>query len=169
MKELLYHVLLPKNHECYISVEEVRKNGINYNTRSNNWYTCGGKVNLEKTNDLKPFGVPNWVDFSKAIMTDMIQNHIESFYFPVFTDKILVFNSEISKLIYDQAFYDDNKYTFEETHRFDTGKNIDWLIREYWLSMTTLEEYLLNNPYDEPELIIFEPVPKEIIQVDSKE
>lgn len=169
MEKFLYHILLPENHQCYVSVEEIKENGIDAATKSNNWYTCGGKVNLVITNNLKPFGVPNWVDFSKAIITDTIQIHTESFYFPVFTDKILVFNGEISSLIYDQAFYDDNKYMFEEASGFDTGKNIDQLIKEYWYSMNTLEKYILNKPYGKPEIIIFEPIPKEIIQVSSKQ
>lgn len=38
----------------------------------------------------------------------------DSFCFPIFTNKIIVFDSEISLSIYDQAFYEDIKEFDEE-------------------------------------------------------
>lgn len=53
-----------------------------------------------------------------------------SFCFPIFTDKI-VFDSEISLSIYDQAFYEDMKEFDEEALIFDTGETIEYWIEQY--------------------------------------
>lgn len=47
--------------------------------------------------------------------------------------------------IYDQSFYEDNKFTFEEALDFDTGESLEHWINLYWNSMMTLEEYLLKK------------------------
>ncbi len=86
-----------------------------------------------------------------------------SFCFPIFTDKTFVFDSEISLSIYDQAFYEDMKEFDEEALNFDTGETIEYWIEQYWKSMITLKDYLRKRTYPKPEVLIFEPVPKEII------
>lgn len=86
-----------------------------------------------------------------------------SFCFPIFTDKIFVFDSEISLSIYDQAFYEDMKVFDEEALNFDTGEAIENWIEQYWKSMIPLKDYLRERPYPKPEVLIFEPVPKKII------
>jgi hypothetical protein len=163
--EFLYHVILPENHEHHVSVDEVMRDGISYYTKSNNWYGNGGEVKVKITNQLKPAGIPLWVDFKKALGVNITLHIPKSFCFPVFTDKILVFDGDISMSIYDQAFYDDNKYTFEEVLDFDTGESIEHWIQLYWDSMMTLEEYIAKKPYSKPEVLVFESVPKEIIKV----
>lgn len=169
MEQLLYHVLLPKNHEFYVSIEEILDNEITSSIKSNYWYSCGGKVKPEITKKLRPFGVPNWVDFDKAIGVDLIQRTETSLCFPIFTEKVMVFDKDISSLIYDQSFFEDNQYTFEEAINFDTGKSIEELILSYWGSMIPLKEYMKEKPYNNPEILLFEPVPKEIIKVVEKD
>ena len=75
------------------------------------------------------------------------------FCFPIFVNKILVFDGDISLSIYDQAFYEDLKDFDEEALNFDTGENIEYWIKLYWDSVMTLEDYFIES------------VPKEIIQV----
>ncbi|EGG35827.1 hypothetical protein HMPREF9412_0090 [Paenibacillus sp. HGF5] len=83
----------------------------------------------------------------------------------MFTDRILVFDGDISLSIYDQAFYEDLKDTDEEALNFDTGESIEHWINLYWGSLMTLEEYNETKPYSKPEVLVFDSIPKEIIQV----
>nr|WP_256872563.1 DNA polymerase III [Paenibacillus sp. 79R4] len=139
--------------------------GIQFFTKSNNRYSNGGRVKFEKTESLKPFNTPDWVNFKEAIGVDISNRFSKSFCFPVFTNKILIFDGDISISIYDQAFYDDFKDFDEEALNFDTGESIEHWIRLYWDSMMTLQAYLLKRPYPKPEVLVFESIPKEIIRV----
>lgn len=163
MSDLLYHAYFPESHEFHVSQQEVMNSGIKYSTKSNHRYSNGGRVKLEITENLRPSDIPKWVNFKEAIGADIINRFTESFCFPIFTDKILVFDSEISLSIYDQAFYEDMKEFDEEALNFDTGETIEYWIEQYWKSMIPLKDYLRERPYPEPEVLIFEPVPKEII------
>ncbi|WP_332262436.1 DNA polymerase III [Paenibacillus sp. GSMTC-2017] len=158
-------MILPSNHKHYVSIEKILNEGISYSTESNYWYGKGGKLKPKITEKLKPSNTPSWLDFKKAIGVELVQQDSSYFKFPLFTDKILIFNKEYSEQIFDQVFYEDNKYTFEEALDFDTGQSIEHWILHYWRSMTTLEAYLLTKPYQKPEVLIFESVPKDIIQV----
>ncbi|UHA72537.1 DNA polymerase III [Paenibacillus sp. 481] len=165
MSIFLYHAYLPENHEHHVALEEIMNEGIKHSTKSNERYSNGGAIKPELTKQLKPSGVPVWVNFEAVIGVDLFNRFSKSFFFPVFTDKIQVFNSEVSLSIYDQAFYEDLKDFDEEALNFDTGETIEYWISEYWKSMITLEEYLLKKPFQKPEVLIFETVPPEIIQV----
>lgn len=161
----MYHAYLPENHEHFISEEQVMQEGIQFSTKSNNRYSNGGRVKIEKTESLRPFDAPDWVNFKEAIGVDISNRFSKSFCFPVFTNKILVFDGEVSLSIYDQAFYDDFKDFDEEALNFDTGESIEHWIKLYWDSMVTLQEYLLKRSYPKPEVLVFESIPKEIIRV----
>ncbi|WP_026342528.1 hypothetical protein [Paenibacillus fonticola] len=165
MSLLLYHAYLAENHEHFVSEEQVMQEGIQFSTNSNNRYSNGGRVKFERTESLRPFDIPDWVNFKEAIGVDISNRFSKSFCFPVFTNKILVFDSEISISIYDQAFYDDFKDFDEEALNFDTGESIEYWIKLYWDSVVTLQEYLLKRPYPKPEVLVFESIPKEIIRV----
>lgn len=165
MSLFLYHAYLPENHEHFISKEQVMQEGILFFTKSNNRYSNGGRVKIEETESLRPFYTPDWVNFKEAIGVDISNRFSKSFCFPVFTNKILVFDGEVSLSIYDQAFYDDFKDFDEEALNFDTGESIEHWIKLYWDSMVTLQEYLLKRPYPKPEVFVFESIPKEIIRV----
>lgn len=162
---LLYHASLPENHEYSVSLEEVMRSGIKHSTKSNNRYSNGGKVKFEITERLRPSNTPGWLNFKEAIGADLTKRFSESFCFPIFTDEILVFNGDISLSIYDQAFYEDCKDFDEEALNFNTGETIEYWITLYWNSMVTLEDYLIKKPYSKPEVLIFKPVPKEIIRI----
>ncbi|MGD6977749.1 DNA polymerase III [Bacillus pumilus] len=163
MSDLLYHAYFPESHEFHVSQQEVMNSGIKYSTKSNHRYSNGGRVKLEITENLRPSNIPKWINFKEAIGADIINRFTESFCFPIFTDKILVFDSEISLSIYDQAFYEDMKEFDEEALNFDTGETIEYWIEQYWKSMIPLKDYLSKRPYQKPEVLIFEPVPKEVI------
>jgi len=100
-------------------------------------------VNFEITERSIPSNTPYWVNFKKTVCVDVINRFTKSFCFPIFTDKILAFNGDISLSIYDQAFYDNLK-------DFDTGENIEHWIKLYWDSVISLEEYLNRKPYPIP-------------------
>lgn len=161
----LYHVILSNNHKHHVSVEKVLNEGISPLTESNYWYGKGGGVQADLTEKLKPKKAPNWVDFKKAVGVELAPRGLKFFKISVFTDKILVFNKEYSDQIFNQVFFEDNKYTFEEALDFNTGESIEHWITLYWGSMMTLDEYKVSKPYLEPEVLVFEPIPKEIIQV----
>lgn len=162
---MLYHAFLPENHQHHVPFKVIKEEGIKSTTKSNHVYGNGGSINLDVTEQFRPVGAPDWIDFKKTIRADITNRFSKSFYFPVFTNKIKVFNGEISLNIYDQAFYEDLKYTDEEALNFDTGESIEHWIKKYWESMVSLEQYLENKPYKEPEILIFEDVPKQIIKV----
>ncbi len=168
LSNLLYHAYLPENHEHHVSLEEVMSGGIKYSTKSNNRYSNGGRVKFEITELLRPSNIPDWLNFKEAIGVDLSNRFSKSFCFPIFTDKILVFDGDISLSIYDQAFYEDFKDFDEEALNFDTGETIEYWVKLYWKSMMLLEDYLIKKPYSKPEVLIFESVPKEIIQVCEK-
>ncbi|WP_335926087.1 DNA polymerase III [Paenibacillus agilis] len=162
---MLYHAILPEDHEHYVPIHEVLKNGINHLTKSNYWYGNGGEVKLCLTNQLRPPGLPSWIDFKKAIGVDLKLHKPKSFSFPTFTDKVLVFDGDISLSIYDQVFYEDLKDTDEEALNFDTGESIEHWVKLYWNSMMVLDEYKAKKPYPRPEILVFESIPQEIIKV----
>ena len=163
--EFLYHVILPESHEHYVSIKNVLSEGIHFFTKSNNWYGNGGHCKIELTKKLASGKIPLWADFTKAIGVEITPKDLGYFKFPVFTDKILAFNKEYSESIFDQAFYEDNKYTFEEALDFDTGESIEYWISQYLNSLLPLEEYLNLKPYPTAEILLFESVPKDIIQI----
>ena len=165
LSNMLYHAYLPENHEHHVSLEEVMNGGIKYSTKSNNRYSNGGRVKFEITELLKPSNAPAWLNFKEAIGVDITNRFSKFFGFPIFTDKILVFDGDVSLSIYDQAFYEDLKDFDEEALNFDTGETIEYWLKLYWKSMMTLEDYLIKRSYPKPEVLIFESVPKEIIQL----
>lgn len=162
---MLYHAILPENHVHYISIDEVLKNGISNLTKSNYWYGNGGEVKQNLTNQLRPSDIPIWVDFKKAIGINLHPHKPRSFCFPEFTEKILVFDGDITMSIYDQAFYEDLKDSDEEALNFDTGETLEKWVKLYWESLMTLDDYKTKKPYPKPEILVFESIPKDIIQV----
>ncbi|KQN97051.1 hypothetical protein [Paenibacillus sp. Leaf72] len=168
MTKFLYHAVLPEDHDHHVSIEEIMKEGISFSTQSNNWYGNGGEVKPLITDKVRPLKAPMWANFKKASGANLEPHVPKSFYFPIFTDKILVFDGNITMNIYDQAFYEENKFTFEEALDFDTGETLEYWIKRYWDSMMTLEEYFSKKTYTKPEVLVFESVPREIIQICEK-
>lgn len=168
MDQLLYHAVLPENHEFHVSTHEVLINGISSSTKSNLWYRNVSKVVPDLFNKLRPNGLFDWIDFKRVVNADLFQKTSECFCFPIFTNKILVFDGEIANSIYDQVFYEENKDFFEEALDFDTGESLDYWIRNYWDSLMTFDEFILKKTYENPDVLLFSSIPKEIIKVCRK-
>jgi hypothetical protein len=173
MNTFLYHVIFEEGHPFYISPDEVLKKGVLPETKSNYFYTNGGEGNLELIEKFRPLSTPVWVDFPKAIGAHLVPHFPKQFAFPVFTEKILVFDGQISSMIYDQDNFEQYKqagmlHKAKEEGVFDTGISLDRLVQKYWASMMALDEYLDNEKYEYLEILIFEPVPKEIIRMVKK-
>lgn len=146
MKEqLLYHALFWDEHAYHVPLSQIMNEGITPLTKSNYAYTNGGVLQKDTTERLRPKNTPEWVDFSNAIGVNIKKRFAKSVCFPVFTDKIMVFDWDISNLI------EDSKDDVED------------LIKRYWEGMMTLEEYLRSTPF-KPEVLLFESVPGEIIK-----
>lgn len=169
MSQLLFHRILPEDHPQYVSPIKILKEGITYKTGTNLTYMNVGRSKSEILYKHRPVNTPEWLDFSKAIGIDLIQKYPKAFEFPVFTNKILVFDGEIVNLIYDQQFYDNCSSSFEEAENFDTGLTLDVLFDKYWNSMMLLDDYINIMKYTNPQVLVFEPVPKETIKIVEKD
>ena len=56
---ILYHAFLPENHVHFVSEEQVMQEGIHSTTKSNNRYSNGSKVKVEKIESLRPIDTPD--------------------------------------------------------------------------------------------------------------
>lgn len=124
------------------------------------WYSRGANFFPELTERYRPENIPKWIDFKVAFGADLEPNEKPYYRFPVFSDKILVFNFDISSDLFAHL---------EDT--YDGGRGCiteglpskDELMKDYWKSMLTLSDYLKHKPYDNPEVYIFEQVPAKLI------
>lgn len=73
--------------------------GITPSMKSNYWYSNGGKVKMNIADKLRSTNTSEWLDFNSAIGVNIEKRVPKALCFPVFTDKILVFDSEVSMLI----------------------------------------------------------------------
>jgi len=99
--------------------------------------------------------------FNIAFGAELKQPAESHLRFPMFSDKILVFNKDISSdlFAYKEDQYDGGKGCF--TVGLPSKED---LIKQYWESMNTLDEYLKHKPYKNPEILIFETVPGKLIE-----
>ncbi|MES9726205.1 DNA polymerase III, partial [Bacillus safensis] len=70
MSDLRYHAYFPESHDFHVSQQEVMNSGIKYSTKSNHRYSNGGRVKLERTENLRPSDIPKWINFKEAIGAD---------------------------------------------------------------------------------------------------
>ena len=99
--------------------------------------------------------------FNIAFGAELKQPAESHLRFPMFSDKILVFNKDISSdlFAYKEDQYDGGKGCF--TVGLPSKED---LIKQYWESMNTLDEYLKHKPYKNPQILIFETVPAKLIE-----
>jgi hypothetical protein len=116
------------------------------------------------TERFRPQNIKSWIRFNIALGTEFERPSVPHFKIPVFTEKILVFNKDISS---DLFAYIEDEYMEEEAGvgYFTEGlpSKAD-LVKQYWKSMLPVKEYLNNKPYKDPEILIFETVPKELFE-----
>ncbi|MFL0582600.1 hypothetical protein ACH0B6_08500 [Solibacillus silvestris] len=90
----------------------------------------------------------------------MEEYNIPHYRFPVFSDKILVFNRDIAS---DLFSYIEDIYDGGNGRIVEGLPSKEDLMKNYWASMNTLEEFLKNKPYNNPEIYIFEQVSSKLI------
>lgn len=122
---------------------------------------------MKITEENRPSTIPSWVNFSRAIGVELEPSFRSFIYFPIFTEKILVFDSKISNQIFDyvELEYLKTEPDFDEEDYLSELIPLDILVKKYWSSMKTLKEYMSNQHFEKPEVLIFEPVPKELINL----
>ncbi|MCJ8007237.1 hypothetical protein ACFFF5_07000 [Lederbergia wuyishanensis] len=155
----LYHMVIHNDIDVNISSQTVLKKGLNHTTATK-WYSNSGNLFPELTDRFRPENLPKWIDFKVAFRADLEGYEKPYYRFPVFSDKILVFNFDISSdlFAYIEDMYDGGRGRFVEG-----VPSKEDLMKQYWASMNTLDEFLKNKPFDNPELYIFEPVPANLI------
>ncbi|WP_404356463.1 hypothetical protein LG291_23200 [Cytobacillus firmus] len=146
----LYHMVIHNNNGENISPQRVLKEGLNHKTATR-WYSRGANFFPQLTKRFRPVNLPKWIDFKVAFGADLEPYEIPYFRFPVSSDKILVFNFDISSDLLAHIELVEGLPSKED------------LMKEYWESMTTLAEYLKHKPFNNPEVYIFEPVPPNLI------
>ncbi|MBB4825040.1 hypothetical protein HNO89_002266 [Sporosarcina luteola] len=153
----LYHMVNSDNPRLAVS------EGLNAKTASQ-WYTNGGELFPEITKKLRPFHVPEWLDFAIAFGAELTPRETSYLKFPVLTDKIAVFNREISS---DLFAYVEDEYMEAETGGGYFTKGLpskEELIRAYWNSRMSLTDYLQTTPYKQAEILIFETIPGTLVE-----
>ncbi|MFL0583231.1 hypothetical protein ACH0B6_11690 [Solibacillus silvestris] len=156
----LYHVII-RNDDLgvYISPEIVLKEGLNHKTATK-WYGNSGNLFPDLTIRFRPINLPKWVDFKVAFGAGLEEYDIPHYRFPVFSDKILVFNRDISS---DLFAYIEDIYDGDNGRIVEGLPSKEDLMKNWWASMNTLEEFLKNKPYNNLEIYIFEQVPAKLI------
>lgn len=154
----LYHRVIHNNNGE--SPQRVLIEGLNHKTATRG-YSRGANFFPELTERFRPVHLPEWIDFKVAFGADLEPDEKPYLRFPVSSDKILVFNFDISSDLFAhiEAIPDGGKgYLVEGLPSKDD------LMKEYWESMSTLTDYMKHNPFNNPEVYIFEPVPPNLIE-----
>ena len=151
-------MFIENDSDLSISPQRVLKEGLNHKTTTR-WYSNSGNI-FPELECFRPANLPKWIDFKVAFRADLEVYENPYYRFPVFSDKILVFNRDISSdlFAYMEDIYDGGKGRFVEGL-----PSKEDLMKNYWASINTLEEFLKNKPFNNPELYIFEQVPAKSI------
>ncbi|WP_026673717.1 hypothetical protein [Alkalihalobacterium bogoriense] len=159
----LYHTIMEQDSHVYISPEIVLDEGLNNRTVTR-WYTNGGNLFPEITDRYKPINSPKWLDFKMALGADLVPPTKPYYRFSNFSNKILVFNGELSSDLF--AYIEDGYMEAEVGAGYFTEglPSKEDLVKLYWESMLTIEEYINHKPYKNPEVLIFETVPAKLIE-----
>ncbi|MBT2682214.1 hypothetical protein [Bacillus sp. ISL-37] len=157
----LYHRVIKDDDDLGICPQRVLKEGLN-RTTATRWYSRGANFFPELTERFRPENSPKWIDFKVAFGADLEPYEKPYFRFPMFSEKILVFNFDISSDLFAhlEDLYDGGKGNFVEGL-----PSKEELMKEYWKSMIPLSEYLMHKPFNNPEVYIFEQVPAGIIEL----
>jgi hypothetical protein len=153
----LYHRY---DHDLSISPQRVLKEGLNRRTATR-WYSRGANFFPELTEQFRPANLPTWLDFKVAFGADLEPYEKPYYRFPMFSDKILVFNFDLSS---DLFAYLEDLYDGGNGHFVEGLPSKEELMKEYWRSMIPLSEYLEHKPFNKPEVYIFVQVPGELIE-----
>ncbi|WP_078552139.1 hypothetical protein [Bacillus alkalicellulosilyticus] len=159
----LYHSVIERDNGDFVNPQRVLDEGLNIQTETR-WYTNGGSLYPEITEHYKPIHSPKWIDFKLAVGADLNAPPKPYYRFSVFSEKILVFNRDVSS---DLFAYIEDEYMEAEAGKgyFTVGlPSKEELVKQYWESMFTVEDFIKYKPYNNPEVLIFETVPAKIIE-----
>lgn len=163
MKEYFYFYIRPENHPYYVSPNEYLKDGISFEKV----YKVKSVSTLDSDKYLyenKPSCIPDWIVFNKAIRCHLdLPKQGKYLKIKKFTDKLMVFDSAIATLVIDQYYYDVVLVDEEERDSFYTGLTMSEICTQYWATMMPLSDYLLKKPYNNPEILIFEDIPRKYL------
>ncbi|WP_226669652.1 hypothetical protein [Metabacillus litoralis] len=155
----LYHMVIHNDFEVNISPQRVLQEGLSHKTATR-WYSKINDLFPELIEIYRPENLPKWVDFKNAFKADLEEYEKPFYRFPRLTDKILVFNGEITS---DLFAYIEDIYDGGRGYLVEGLPSKEDLIKQYWDSMNTLDEYLKNVPYNNPDIYIFDQVPAKLI------
>lgn len=155
----LYHMVIYSDLYENISPQTFLKEGLNHKT-STKWYGNSANLFPDLMEHFRPINIPKWIDFKVAFRVDLEVDERPYYRFPVFSDKVLVFNRDISS---DLFAYIEDMYDGGNGRMIEGLPSKEDLTKNYWSSMNTLEDYLKNKPFNNPEVYIFEQVPAELI------
>lgn len=159
-----YHYLaFSQEGDQYNSPSNALNEGLNKNTITGR-YTNGGNLFPEITEKLRPLNAESWINFKYAFGAELIPPSKPYLKFPLFTDKVLVFNQDLSS---DLFAYIEDQYMEQETGGgyFTVGlPTKEELVKLYWESMLSIDEYLTSKPYANAEILIFKSVSPELIE-----
>ena len=160
----LYHIVFEEDDDRYVDPLIALKNGLRRDTVAR-FYSNGGRLFPELTNRTRPTNAEQWIDFSIALGADFKPISKHYLKFPIVTEKVLIFNRDISSDLF--AYVEDEymKVETDEEGYFTKGlSSKEDLVKQYWESMITVEEYLKRKPYKNPEILVFETIPKEFLE-----
>ncbi|MFF2458766.1 hypothetical protein [Peribacillus simplex] len=127
----LYHMVIENDSDINISPQRVLKEGLNHRTATR-WYSNSGNLFPELTERFRPENSPKWIDFKVAFGADLKPYEKPHFQFPVFSDKILAFNRDISS---DLFAYIEDKYDGDRGYFVEGLPSKEDLMKQYWESM----------------------------------
>ncbi|MEK5038391.1 hypothetical protein [Sporosarcina sp. FSL K6-3457] len=156
----LYHMFIENDSDPSISPQWVLKEGLNHKTATK-WYSNSGNYFPELTERFRPANLPKWIDFKVAFGADLKPYEEPHFQFPIFSDKIMVFNRDTGSNLF--AHYED-KLVGGRGYFVEGLPSKEDLMKQYWESVHTLDEFLKNKPFNNPEIYIFEAVPAMLIE-----
>jgi len=153
-----------QDDDRYVDPQIALNNGLSKNTVAR-FSSNGGRLFPELTDLTRPINAEQWIDFSIAFGADFAPISKHYIRFPIVTEKVLIFNRDIST---DLFAYVEDEYMKVETGEegyFTKGlSSKEDLVKQYWESMMTVEEYLKRKPYKKPEILVFETIPKEFLE-----
>ncbi|WLR57367.1 hypothetical protein LC048_11215 [Mesobacillus subterraneus] len=132
----LYHIVIENDDDLSIAPQRVLKEGLNRSTATR-WYSRGANFFPDLTERFRPVHAPSWLDFKIAFGADLEPYEKPYFRFPVFSDKILVFNLDISSDLFAhlEDLYDGGKGHFVVGPSIKGGLN-ERILEKYDSSVT---------------------------------
>lgn len=161
--ELYHYVGYEQDSRQYMNPHPALTEGLNIITKTGR-YTNGGRLFPEITERYRPKSAQTWIVFDQAVGAEFTKPSTPYLKFPVFTHHIYIFNREISG---DLFAYIEDDYMKAETGGgyFTVGlPSKEDLVKQYWESMISLEDYCATKPYENPEILIFDTVPPELLE-----